>query len=374
MVDWIDDTEGLERWVDRARDVRRLAVDCEANGFHAYTPRLCLVQLARELPGGGVEVALVDALAFGGSLGGGLAPLFENPSVEKILHGASNDVRMLDRDAGVRVQGLLDTEVAARLLGRARSGLAALSEELTGQRISKSGQRLDWARRPLPDKALSYAAEDVKPLFGVRDALVAELEEAGRREWLDEECRALEGLRWQEPEPPSAEDLLARAKGTGSLEPASRAVFSRLLLWREREAARRDVPAIRVVSPSVLRRIAIERPDTLARLSRAGVDEKLARRYGRALLAAVRRGRTAPSEPARGRGSRRSGRAPVDGERLAELKRLRRERAAELRLDEGTLCPTDALREIARRDPDEIDSLVGGRLRRWQLRALGLGG
>lgn len=372
MVDWIDDRARLERWIERSERPERVAIDCEANGFHAYRARLCLIQMARET-GAGIDVALIDALALGDELAA-LEGLFSDPQIEKILHGAANDVRMLDRDAGLHLRGLLDTEVAARLLGLPRSGLATLSEELAGRTLSKAGQRMDWARRPLPDKALTYAAEDVEPLFAVRDALVERIERAGRRVWLDEECRALEALRWEEPEPLTAEELVARTKGTGGMDARSREILGRLLLWREREAARRDVPAIKIASPAVLVRIAEKRPTTGQELERAGVDQRLGRRYGKALLAAVRRGGEAPLRGDDSRARRTGGRPPVDGDRMAALKRLRRRRAAELEIDEGTLCPTDVLREIARRPPEEVGSLVGERLRRWQARALGLVG
>jgi ribonuclease D len=372
MVDWIDDRQRLSDWAARARGAARLALDCEANGFHAYRPRLCLLQLARETERG-VEVALVDPLALGEGVDI-LRPLLEDPRVEKILHGAANDVRLLDRDAGLHLRGLLDTEIAARLLGRERSGLAALSEELAGQRLTKSGQRLDWARRPLPDKALRYAAEDVAPLFAVRDALVDRIERRGRRDWLEEECRALEALRWREPPPPSGEDLLARTKGAGKIDGAARQVLRRLLVWREREAARRDVPAIHVAAPATLVRVAVEGPQSEEALARAGVDAKTRRRYGRALLEAVRRRSGGEGEASRGRPGRGPRKPPVDAERMAQLKRLRRERAAELSIDEGTLCPTEVLREIARSSPEGLGDLLGDRLRHWQARALGLVG
>jgi ribonuclease D len=372
MVEWIDDTKRLAEWIARVRGPRRLALDCEANGFHAYRARLCLLQLARESDHE-VDVVLVDPLALGEGIAV-LRPLLEDPGVEKILHGAANDIRMLDRDAGLHLRGLLDTEIAARLLGRSRSGLASLSEELAGRKLSKSGQRLDWARRPLPEKALRYAAEDVVPLFAVRDALVEGLERQGRRDWLDEECRALEALRWQEPAPWSADDLMARVKGTGSIDDRARRVLRRLLVWREKEAERRDVPAIRVAEPKTLMKVAVQRPESEEGLERAGVDAKTRRRYGGALLAAVRRRAAAADGGSRGARDRGPRKPPVDPKRMEELKRLRRRRAEELRIDEGTLCPTEVLREIARSRTDGVGELLGDRLRHWQARALGLVG
>jgi ribonuclease D len=285
MAVWIDDENGLTAWLEGMSVRGRLAVDCEANGFHAYRPRLCLLQLAREAgprrEARGDDVALVDVLALGGRLGA-LAAVLSDPAVEKILHGAANDVRMLDRDAGIRMEGLVDTEIAARLLGLPRSGLASLASEIAGKSLSKSGQRFDWARRPLPAKALQYAAEDVKPLFTIRDALVSRLEGLGRSKWLAEECRALETLRWEEPEFPTGGQLLARVKGSQELSAPQREVLKALLTWREAEAARRDVPAIRVAEPGTLRRIARSGCRSQAELESLGLPESLVGQIGRA--------------------------------------------------------------------------------------------
>ena len=75
---------------------------------------------------------------------------------------------------------LFDTELAGRLLGYPRVGLATLVESRLGYRLGKEHSAVDWSTRPLPEPWLEYAALDVEVLVELRDVLVAELEEPAR--------------------------------------------------------------------------------------------------------------------------------------------------------------------------------------------------
>ena len=68
---------------------------------------------------------------------------------------------------------LFDTELAGRLLGYPRVGLATLVETLLGYRMNKEHSAVDWSTRPLPEPWLEYAALDVEVLVELRDALAA---------------------------------------------------------------------------------------------------------------------------------------------------------------------------------------------------------
>ena len=102
-----------------------LALDCEAAGFHRYSDRLCLLQISTSS-----ATQIVDPLALDprAALRGPL----EDPDIEVLMHGADYDLRLLDRDLGVGLRGLFDTQVAAALLGENSLGLAALLERHLG--------------------------------------------------------------------------------------------------------------------------------------------------------------------------------------------------------------------------------------------------
>ncbi|GAB4374846.1 MAG: ribonuclease D [Acidobacteriota bacterium] len=366
----IESPDRLAELAGELARVPRLAVDTEANGFHAYRPRLCLVQLAWE-QGDEIRVALVDPLALRQDLGP-LADVFADPRIEKVLHGADYDVRLLARDAGATIAGLFDTDIAARMVGWSRTGLSALAERILGRSLPKGAQRLDWARRPLPARALAYAADDVRVLLPIRDHLVAELERLGRRHWAEQAFRALERVRAAEEDDGAidVDALLSRARGAGRLDPPARARLGEVLSWRETLARRLDRPAAFVAPTGPLVEAARRDVRDLDGLVRAGLPRRVVDRHGKAILAALDRGRRRPPRPLpRGRGE-----GPMSAEAAARLERLRRARAeaaARLELDPGLVCPSSLLKEIARTAPRSRDELVQAGLADWQVEALG---
>src|SRR3990172_6705181 len=95
----------------------RIAVDSESDSFHHYHEKVCLLQIS--IPG---ETFLVDPLQLDRL--DPLLPLFADPVVEKVLHGADYDIRTLGRDYAITFNNLFDTMIAAQLLGLEAFGLA----------------------------------------------------------------------------------------------------------------------------------------------------------------------------------------------------------------------------------------------------------
>ena len=138
------------------------------------------------------------------------------------MHGADFDVRLIDRDLGIRVARLFDTQIAASLLGVEALGLSFLLENRLGIKLSKKYQKADWAQRPLPPPMREYAALDTIHLLALADHLRDELVERGRLEWAVEEFRELEKVRFEAPNGRDpvlgmrgVRDLLPRGSRTG---------------------------------------------------------------------------------------------------------------------------------------------------------------
>src|SRR5689334_13534632 len=179
-----------------------VAVDAERASGYRYTHRAYLIQLRRA----GAGTALVDPLPFAD-----LAPLQEAiADAEWVLHAASQDLPCL-AETGLRPARLFDTELAARLLGYERVGLAALTEQLLGRTLEKHHSAADWSTRPLPRDWLTYAALDVELLVELRDLLAAELSRQGKAEWAAQEFAAL--VDWSTQPPRVRPDPWRRTSG-----------------------------------------------------------------------------------------------------------------------------------------------------------------
>ena len=98
-----------------------------------------------------------------------LAPIFANPDIVKVLHGADYDVVCLRRDFGFVFKNLFDTMISSQMVGLERVGLADLIDRFFGHKIDKQYQRHDWAKRPLLPEHVEYARGDTHFLLALRE-------------------------------------------------------------------------------------------------------------------------------------------------------------------------------------------------------------
>ena len=120
-------------------------------------------------------------------------------------------------------------------------------------------------------------------------------------------------------------DRLPRVNG---LDPSQRAVAHELVAWREDTAREQDRPVGSILGDAQLVEIAKRRPKSLERLEQIrGLNEGTLRRRGKALLAAVERGRERPGIPANG--VRGPGTEPEDAPLIALCEALVRTRSLE---------------------------------------------
>lgn len=339
--------EQLTTLLERLLSRPTVAVDTESNSLYAYHERVCLIQFSTE-----EADFIVDPLA-----GIDLSPLgdlFANPTIQKVFHAAEQDVANLKRDFGFRFANLFDTMWAARILGWPRVGLADVLEETFGVHTDKRYQRYNWGKRPLPPEALRYASRDTHYLLPLRDLQAEALERSGRMEEAGEVFAQLaETGPASNPFGPSA---FWRLKGLDDLPPRERAVLYELFLWRDREAARRDVPPFRVMGERTMRILAHLRPHTLDDLSRVrALRPKTLHRYGKAILEAIARGeRRPPPEPPP------SPPPPAEPvlQRYHALRAWRREVAARRGVENDVVLPNAVLWALAERNPTSLGELA----------------
>ena len=356
----VDDAAGLESVVHLARDADRIAVDTESNSMHAYTERVCLVQLTV-----GDRDFVIDPLAVDISP---LGELMATPGIEKIFHAAEYDVICLSRDLDWSFAGLFDTMMAARILGWKNMGLAKILAEHYGVTLDKKYQRHDWGARPLPQAALEYARFDTHYLGQLRDRLAEELEESERTE---EARAAFDRLALSRGQPrPFDPEAFWKVKGSRDLSGPQLAVLRRLFALRDEVARDLDKPHFRVAQDSVLAELARRQPSSREALRKIrGLHPKLARRQPDRILDAVAAG-LADEAPVRPPPPPR----PNDAfERRFETLRTWRKRLAEARgVETDVILLKRVLIPLAEDPPRDLDALESrDLLDAWQLRTYG---
>mgnify|MGYP005839595733 CR=1 FL=1 len=360
----IDTEAELASFAERLKGEERIAVDLEADSMYHFREKVCLVQMGTES-----EKVVIDPLRVPDL--SALRPVFADPGVQKVLHGADYDIRSLYRDFRIEVEHLFDTQIACRFLGMKETGLEPVLHNQFGVALDKRFQKKDWSRRPLPQEMIDYAAMDVTHLIPLAERLESELRDRGRLEWVREECRLLKAVRYPDHD---GEPLFLRFKGAGRVRPRSLAILEGLLRFRATEAERKDRPPFKIFSNKAILEIAKSRPLSVKKLSMLGVlSEKQIRMYGEGLAAVVRQGLDTPDEdlPVYPR-KRAPAVHPRVPERVRMLKLWRDEKAESLSLDPSIVLNKALISAIAVRNPQTTAELAEvEEIRNWQIEAFG---
>lgn len=264
-----------------------ITVDTEFMRENTFYAMLCLVQV-----GGPDGAVAIDPLAPGMDL----APLYAllaAPKPLKVFHAARQDLEIFFNKTGKVPAPIFDTQVAAMVCGFGESvGYETLAARLAGARIDKSSRFTDWSRRPLSERQVRYALEDVTHLRTAYEKLARNLERTGRADWLGEEMTLLSDPATYQLHP---ENAWKRLK-VRHAKPRFLAVLREIAAWREVEAQTRDIPRSRILRDEALLEIAGHPPRSIEELLRIrGMGRGLAEgKRGQTLLAAVERALARP--------------------------------------------------------------------------------
>lgn len=229
-----------------------IALDTEFLRDKTYYSRLCLLQVAAN----GVKAVALDPIETQLDWTGFMA-LMDNPAVVKVFHAARQDLEIF-HDLYKRLpHPIFDTQVAAMVLGYGdQIAYNALVRDLTGQELEKSAQFTDWSRRPLSEKQLSYALDDVTYLCQIYEKLKLQLEQKDRLHWVKEEMEYLTSPTTYESHP---ENAWKRIK-LRNPKPEALAILKALAEWREREAQARNIPRGRFIKDEAIADLAMYKP------------------------------------------------------------------------------------------------------------------
>jgi ribonuclease D len=235
--------------VAELRNATRVAVDTEFHPERRYLPQLYLVQLYT----GNGPVWLVDPL-----LDGFIAQIAEalrQPTW--VVHGGQQDLRILGAALGGIPENVLDTQIAAGLVGpRYPAGYGQLTNDWLQQPLDKGATLSDWSRRPLSPAQVHYAAHDVLHLLDLWDRLHAEATRRGRDVLLADACREARDLACA----PDLNELWREIPGHAGLSPQQAAVLRALCRWRDARARVEDLGPRNLVADNILLDLAKRQP------------------------------------------------------------------------------------------------------------------
>ncbi|MSR60406.1 MAG: ribonuclease D, partial [Planctomycetaceae bacterium] len=140
-----------------------VAFDTEFVSEFTYRPELCLLQFATKQQCVAVdpfEVKNLDAWW----------ELMADAKTDILIHGGREEVRFCLTHTGKPPGKLWDVQIAEGLRGRSFPlGYEALVRRVVGKTAHGRETRSDWRRRPLTEKQIAYALDDVRHMPDIWD-------------------------------------------------------------------------------------------------------------------------------------------------------------------------------------------------------------
>ncbi|MEO7983556.1 MAG: ribonuclease D [Bacteroidota bacterium] len=184
-IEVVNDPAHLQIVVERLKMLQEFAMDTEFDSFNKqYGITLQLVQVFD-----GTTCFLIDPIAIKN-----LEPLwsvFENKKICKLVYAGANDVDILKRH-GCSPANLFDIQIAAALCKWPVTSLSAVLHQEFEVMPNKSLQAAGWGNRPLSDRQMVYAANDVVYLLRLKELLLSAIREKELDDILQEQNLKLE--------------------------------------------------------------------------------------------------------------------------------------------------------------------------------------
>ncbi|KAF5224283.1 hypothetical protein ECC02_002539 [Trypanosoma cruzi] len=258
---FVDATVDLEEVVALLLKEKEIAVDLEHHSFYSYQGFTCLMQISTRS-----EDILIDCLKLRSSMHL-LAPVFLNPNILKVLHGAREDIRWLQKDFGLYLVNFFDTGIALQTLHMPH-GLAFAVDHFCQVKLDKKYQTADWRIRPIPAEMATYARQDTHFLLYVYDRLKTLLLNSEGRASIGNllvhvlnESRRLSLEIYEKPQlDPDASYKIALGRSLGGLSSMQMQVAREIFNWRDAIAREVDDSPPAVLHLSAVLAIATKLP------------------------------------------------------------------------------------------------------------------
>jgi len=262
----IESSSKMDELLEQLNNETLIAVDTEFFRETTYYPQLALVQIATAS-----IVACIDPLAFDAKAA--LKKLLLDNSITKIFHSCSQDLEVLFYYLGEAPGAIYDTQIANALLTEHHQiGYASLVENELGTLLDKSQTRTNWLQRPLTEKQIQYAGDDVLYLYQLQHVLDKKLQQLGRKTWFDEDSAKLVGD--ENTYQVATDNLWKRVKGATRLNRNKLAIAQSIAIWREQLAQKKDRTRRKILADDIIVDLAFAAPENVQT-----IDQIIGNRY-----------------------------------------------------------------------------------------------
>ena len=232
----------LLRFCDDCANSKIIGFDTEFVSENRYLPDLCLLQVSADGRYAIIDTQTVDDVnPFWEMLAAG--------SHVTLAHAAREEFLFCYRAIGKRPANLFDVQLAAGMMTTEYpSSYGNLVMRMIGRSVDKGETRTDWSRRPLSDRQIKYALQDVVHLIPLYQKIRTRLDELGRQDWVAGEMKS-----WQDAlELTVTSPQWRRVSGITSLKPPALAIVRELWIWRDQTAQKKNRTPRRVLPDDLI--------------------------------------------------------------------------------------------------------------------------
>lgn len=251
------DPAEFERLCDEIRDAGIVSFDTEFVSESTYQPELGLLQFATPERCVAVDPYKIKRLDPWWAL-------MADQDTTVVVHAGQAEVRFCLKFCGRRPGKLVDVQIAEGLRGGSYPlGYSTLVKRVVGRTVHGKETRTDWRRRPLTERQIRYALDDVQELLPIWERQRKWLVERNRLPWAEAEFQQM----IDDVEAESSHESWMRVSGLHKLNARELASARELIEWREQEAARRDRPLRTVLRDDLILELARRQPRNFQELT-----------------------------------------------------------------------------------------------------------
>ena len=223
----------IKAFLEEISSSDEISIDIEFMRRNTFFPEPCVIQLSNGDFHGCIDLTLsID-----------YKNLFRNifDSDKKIiLHSCRQDLEILNMILGYIPKNIFDTQFAASFLGfKYQIGYAELIKEIYNITIDKTEKMTNWKKRPLSQKQINYAINDVLHLNKLSKYLNEKLIETRKINFYNEEfTNYVSDIEWN----PSTESSWKKLKSINNLSNQTQDIARIVAIWREKKAINKNIP------------------------------------------------------------------------------------------------------------------------------------
>lgn len=332
---WVTTQEQLFNLLDEIDTCERIALDTEFIKRDTFYPILALVQVNT-----GKGVYLLD-----------VPKLYMDEFWEVIRDVPTLVLHACGEDLGIYyllselppLDNVFDTQIALGfLVGESAWGYQRALAEVLGIHVDKGESQSDWLQRPLTFEQEQYAADDVRYLLALHDAITEQLAARALLDYAREDCQSYAREVYDNIN--TADDALYLSVADFRDSPQQLALLQALCEWREELARSLNRPRTFILRPQTLREIVDKPPHSIKQLSFTSIKPNVIRQYGQEILALVAEVRQA--DPANYPATLPPPYRNLDNPTQKAVSQATREYAAKLGMDESVLMRKKWLSEL----------------------------